>query len=519
MTTICLNEDSNNFVCSFPTSEMTVEGLKKQAQAYATGQVSRVLFNVNAQRACFPSTTMEPIWKGAVFHEDGTITYEGKPLAPDSMVSTVKHLKLMFDQGIDPYAIWLEETRRLKREAWVSIRMNDMHAALDENSIMHDSFWRYHREFRISTYDIKSWPGQGYDYAHPEVRKYQLAVLQEVLERYDSDGVELDWSRFPQYLRAGFELLDAHFLTDFMRKAKALIGEAARRRGHPIRIGVRLPSRPELARRHGFELGVLRDEHLADVVVVTNFFPNTDHDMPMELWREILGKEIELDAGLELGLRTNNHSPFMLGTLETFLGYACEYLHRGADAIYLFNCMRGLTGIQDDAALQQLLSVAGDAKTAYSMKRRHVVSYCTTNYVTIDTKAVLPLDIDDYSYAQIRIHVGGGTVGRNATILLGFQENDGKPPLDIRLNGVPCEETEPPPRVVRGKGTLDMETMSRTDKTASLQDNLLAMPEYVIACRYFQIPAGVLHDGENAIQLLVKKAQTAKVIWAEIDLL
>ena len=519
MTSICLNEDCNNFVCSFPASEMTVDALKKHAQAYATGQVSRVLFNVNAQRACFPSSTMEPIWKDAVFHEDGTITYEGKPLVPKSMNATVKHLKMMFDKGIDPYAVWLEETRRLKREAWVSIRMNDMHAALDENSIMHDSFWRNHREFRISTYDVKSWPGQGYDYAHPEVRAYQLAFLREVLERYDADGIELDWSRFPQHLRAGFELLDAHCLTDFMRKAKNLIGEYAQKRGHLIQIGMRLPSRPELARRHGFELGVLRDEHLADVVVVTNFFPNTDHDMPMELWREILGKEIELDAGLEVGLRTNNQSPFMVGTLETSLGYACEYLHRGADAIYLFNHMRGATGIQDDAALQQLLAVAGDATTAYPMKRRHVLSCCTTNYVSIDTRALLPLEVDGNSYAQIRIHVGGGTAGRNATILLGFKENDSDLPLDVRLNGVPCEKTEPPPRVVRTKAVLDTETMSRTDKTSFIQDNVLAMPEYVMSCRCFKIPQGALHDGENAIQLLVKKEQTVTVTWAEIDLL
>ena len=61
--------------------------------------------------------------------------------------------------------------------------------------------------------------------------------------------------------------------------------------------------------------------------------------------------------------------------------------------------------------------------------------------------------------------------------------------------------------------------MSRIDKTASSNDGLLAMPEHVNNCRCFQIPAGILHDGENAIQLLVKKAQIAKVIWAEIDML
>ncbi|MBP5640583.1 MAG: hypothetical protein J6X55_13950, partial [Victivallales bacterium] len=100
MTSICLNEDANNFVCSFPLSEMTVEGVKKQAQTYAVGQVSRVIFNVCAQRSCFPTTVMEPIWAGAEFHDDGSISYKGKMIESQSMVATVSHTKYLFDNDI-----------------------------------------------------------------------------------------------------------------------------------------------------------------------------------------------------------------------------------------------------------------------------------------------------------------------------------------------------------------------------------------------------------------------------------
>jgi uncharacterized lipoprotein YddW (UPF0748 family) len=32
------------------------------------------------------------------------------------------------------------------------------------------------------------------NYPHAEVRRYQMAFVQELLERYDPDGLELDWS-------------------------------------------------------------------------------------------------------------------------------------------------------------------------------------------------------------------------------------------------------------------------------------------------------------------------------------
>ena len=519
MASICLNEDNSNFAMSFPWSEMTVEGLKRQARAYATGQVSRIIYCVNAQRSSFPSTTMEPIWKGVECHDDGSITFEGKPLNSKSMEKTILRLKTMFDQGIDPYAIWVEETRRLGREAWLSIRMNDMHDALVEDSVMHDKFWREHKEFRISTYDENSWTGKGYDYAHEEVRKYQLNFLREVLERYDTDGIELDWSRFPQQLRAGFEMMDAHFLTDFHRQAKALIHEFAQKRGHELKIGVRLPSRPELAMRHGFEINALRDERLVDAVVVTNFFPTTDSDMPIELWRDILGKEIELDAGLEFGVQSDPYSPFMLATVETALGYACEYLYRGADRIYLFNYMRGLTGMHDVAALQKLLANGGAPETAYPMKRRHVVSFCQTNYVSLDIRPILPLDVDNRNFQQLRINVGGGTDGHDAKLLLAFREEDGRPPLELRINGTPCHETKLPKIIVRGGvGTVLEGTLISCDPTAAMTTDELAMPGHVKNLRYFQIPAGALHDGENCIQIRISNETKAQIVWTEVDL-
>lgn len=487
---ICLNEDANNFVCSFPDSEMTEEGIRNQARTYLTGQVTRLLFNLNAQRSCFPSKVFQSCWEGVEFHSDGSATFNGQTLNK-SMTDTCRHLKDLFERGIDPYVIWLDETRKHSREAWISVRMNDMHDADNPESVMHSRMWREHPEFRATTYDKGTWSGKALDYAHKEVRDYMVAFIQEVLERYDCDGLELDWSRFPVMLSPGNEVRDSIYVTEFMREVKAAVNEAAAKSGHAIRIGIRIPSRPDLARRHGFDLFTWRDEKLFDVAVITNFFGTTDYDMPLELWREILGKDIEMDAGLEILVAGDPSVAPLPSSYDAALGYAVEYLNRGADKIYLFNYMRGFTGLHDDVLLNKLITTGGDEDTACPQFRRHVLSYCTTNYVSTDTQPILPMYFDGAGYRQIRLHVGGKTEGRKARIILGLKPEDGHLALTVRLNGKLCSEAAVPAA--------------------------LPLPPSVTNTLCFAIPDGLLHDGENVIQMIVEDGKSGHITWAEID--
>ena len=40
---------------------------------------------------------------------------------------------------------------------------------------------------------------------HPEVRKHHMALIHELAQRYDFDGLELDWMRFGFHFRPGHE--------------------------------------------------------------------------------------------------------------------------------------------------------------------------------------------------------------------------------------------------------------------------------------------------------------------------
>ena len=63
------------------------------------------------------------------------------------------------------------------------------------------------------------------DYARPEVRDYYMALIQETLDRYDIDGLELDFMREPYVFSADKEREGAPILTGWLREVRQRVGD------------------------------------------------------------------------------------------------------------------------------------------------------------------------------------------------------------------------------------------------------------------------------------------------------
>ena len=96
-----------------------------------------------------------------------------------------------------------------------------------------------------------------------------MALIVETLDRYDIDGLELDFMREPYLFSANKEAEGAPILTEWIRQVRKKVDAAAAKRGHPISLGVRAPSRPETASKMGIEAVDWAKEGLIDVLVVT----------------------------------------------------------------------------------------------------------------------------------------------------------------------------------------------------------------------------------------------------------
>lgn len=493
---ISINEDCSNFLFCYvpahsdPMACLTIEGLQRFADYYCQGQTKEVIFNANCQKVSYGTQTrFDAVWAECEFPEDGKVLYHGKPLDERNQ-NYVLNSKHLHEKGINQYSVWFDHIRAKGYSPWVSMRMNDMHGNTDD-SFFTNRFWVKHPELRLGE------GGYGLDYAQPEVRKFSMELVHEYLTIFDVDGIEIDWTRFPEVLRHGRELADAHCITEFMREVRKEADAAAERLGHPVKVGARIFSRPDECLELGYDYRVWLKEKLVDMLVPTNFWPSTDSDMPMETWRQLVGPDVILGAGIELWTCIAMSGNKYDNPVEMAVGYAAQFWHRGADRMYFFNHMVGYSGNNERDAewLTKILAQAGSPDTAYAAHRRHVVTFCVSRPITNPKYATLPMLV--LASKSWRLNVGGGTKGRHAMVILGVLpvENDLKQ-LTISVNGVKCAKEDQLP---------EWFTMKPQFAVAGEQRTLMVR----------QIPLDALQDGYNDIRL-DNDGDPVTINWVEI---
>ena len=196
------------------------------------------------------------------------------------------------------------------------------------------------------------------NYAHAEVREHHMALVRELLERYDMDGLELDWMRFGYHLTPGREREEGAILTEFVRATRALTNEWSTKRGHPVLLGVRVPAHPDAAAGLGMDGVAWAQEGLIDLLIPCPFWSSSDFDIPVELWRERLGPaadKVTVAPGLEYNARPWPGGAAVANDLACARGFAASAHHRGADSLYLFNWMDSETRPVEVSDYQVLL--------------------------------------------------------------------------------------------------------------------------------------------------------------------
>lgn len=372
---LCLNEDNSHFFLTRHGQLATKATALKLVDQYAETQVDALMICPNAQRVGYDSKVWEPAWRG---FEPGTAAGKAalahqrassQPMAAAYTQTTWDYYRA----GLDVYALWTERCRERKISPWLSVRMNDGHDLDYVESFLHSDFWRTHPEYWISQAPDRN-ASRAFDYAHKEVRDHYLALITELVNRYDVDGVELDWMRDTSYFKPGQEEEGRTLLSAFVQQVREILKRregAVRRR---IRLGVRVPSRPQTAKLMGFDVQSWASQGLVDHVVATARWATSETDMPIEEWKAIVGKA-RFAAGLELSVRPYPAAPMLINSLETARGMAAGFLTLGADEIYLFNYMDSGTTISDPSHYSLLVSECGSLETLQGKPRRHIVTY------------------------------------------------------------------------------------------------------------------------------------------------
>ncbi len=412
--------------------------------AHAAAGVTDLLINVNAQRTNYRSDVWEADWDGY----DPTLGNDQpffagikteRRFGPEAREGEMyKNLLALHLQGCDYPRAMLARAKQAQINAWLSIRMNDSHYPDQPDHPYHSTFWRSHTEWRLSAGANPAkggWSIYGLDFEQPEVRTHYLKLVRELCERYDMDGLELDFMRFDIYFRPGRTHDGAKVMNVFIEQVRELTQAAANRRGHPVQLAVRVPTTPWIARQRGLDAIAWARSGWVDWIVAAPFWDSVNSDIPVEQWKGLLhGTDVRVAASLEDGINSGASGRRTM-KLEEMRGILLSNLRRGADASYFFNLFTGPFTSYSSDDYNQLLRNAASQSELSKLSRRHPITITSPwDLGEPRPSAVLPYR---GKHGVFRIHSGPvPDAGQKKWVELVAQ--DTPHPLDVRLNGVLC---------------------------------------------------------------------------------
>tara|TARA_A100001037_G_scaffold158787_1_gene143201 strand:+ start:4161 stop:5762 length:1602 start_codon:yes stop_codon:yes gene_type:complete len=179
---------------------------------------------------CYPDIAMHRTRTGEVYGARF-------PEPPNAAAAVIAELHT---EGTDVLEVVAARARNHGVEFIAGMRMNDTHGMYpDPNDPQMARFLIDHPEYVIARQD--GIPERALDYSHREVRDHRLAILRELAENYDIDGVELDFTRWAKFFAREEAPFKTDIMSDFVAEARAILDGAAAARGRGrLTLGVQV---------------------------------------------------------------------------------------------------------------------------------------------------------------------------------------------------------------------------------------------------------------------------------------
>ena len=155
------------------------------------------------------------------------------------------------------------------------------------------------------------------NFLHPEVRNERFLIFEELLTRYETDGIELDLSidnEFGPFCKFGEVEQLASLLTQWITDLRAVARKAEARQGRRKRIYIRIPASSEKSwRMVGFDVATwVKDDLVDGLVCLSPYKKETPTDRIV-----LLDQDLDLSPAVEL---TRGTPCRVLAALTTYLG-------------------------------------------------------------------------------------------------------------------------------------------------------------------------------------------------------
>lgn len=232
------------------------------------------------------------------------------------------------DEGVDIVRTFVDATRERGLEVFYSFRVNG--SDNDLGPVRPIPMKLKHPEWLLAA----PWAPERqiyWNFAIPQVRERKLAVLRELAENYDFDGLEIDFARGPITLPLGQQWKNRRHLTAFMRGVRLMTMEVARKRGRPLLLAARVPESITGCRIDGIDIESWARDRLLDIIVLGC----RSYEGDVAAYRQITsGTHIRILGGSD---EHHTSDGYDWPPIEVLRGVFANWWQEEVDGIYCFN--------------------------------------------------------------------------------------------------------------------------------------------------------------------------------------
>jgi len=253
--------------------ECPVTGTSKYIRDWLDREAEIVPFNTYVFQAALPDICNFETKTGEVY---------GDRFGKDYREKHAKGIRGLRAEGTDPLRLVTEHMHGKGIEVLAAVRMGDTHhSSLDPSNPLVPQFTLDNPQFIIRQPDGRT-NETALDYSHREVREHRMAIMREIAEGYDVDGLELNFVRWAKHFPNDQGYEKAPILTKYLGEIRTMLVAAAKRRGRDqLTLGVRVPESINMCWLAGIDIATWIKNGWLDYVVVCTY-NNTDPQMPVE---------------------------------------------------------------------------------------------------------------------------------------------------------------------------------------------------------------------------------------------
>ena len=295
-----------------------------------------------------PGLGMVPMWPSKVMPLEPHYAWikERYGVGPDSFGNFVM-------RGGDIVQTFVDRCRATRQAPFISFRLNDAHhkefthpkPGDKPGGSMGMSVTRHyvdHPEFILNP-DSKRGADLVQNWIHDEVRAQKLALITELCENYDLDGLELDYMRFYSFFDQEKTTLDQRrsIMTGFLKEVRAVLDRTARG-GKRRWLCARVPCLVRGLDTLGLDLPALTAHGLDMVNLSASYFTTQQMDLPAIRAQvpQTTALYVEMCHSIANGSKLvpgYDTFTFRRATREQYETTAHLAYARGADGVSLFN--------------------------------------------------------------------------------------------------------------------------------------------------------------------------------------